>query len=474
MTRTTRNTTARKSVAPKSRLHVEQLESRLTPYALSGNSWLQPQLISLSFMPDGTNLGGATSNLFATMDAKWATAVWQKELLRAAQVFAQQTNLNFTVVADDGSPAGSGEYQQGAANFGDIRMGAYNAGTEGPLGSAVYSQPACNYSAGGDYTLNSAQPWKINQTGGYDLFTVAAHEVGHALGLAHSSVSSAVMYATYSGIKSTLRTDDISGIKALYSGGSARSHDSYDAAAANGTFATATDISNTIGGDLTALVSDLDITTVSDLDYYKVTVPAGTSGTMEVKIQSSGLSLLSPLVRVYNGSQVEVASASGLNQYGATLTVTLTGVTAGETYYVKMDGADNTAFGTGKYGLTLNFGTNPTPAVPLVNTQTANGSPLQCGGGVANSKDHDDDHDHDHGAVGAADPVADAGAAQVIRLLVAPETTVAVRVQENLGAERPVDAVDVVFAQEAHQETDVNISRVEVFGVDTLFTDLFA
>jgi hypothetical protein len=52
-------------------------------------------------------------------------------------------------------------------------------------------------------------------------------------------------------------------------------------------------------------------------------------------------------------------------------------------YYIKMDGADATVFGTGAYGLTLNFGSNPDPTVPLPNTTRPNGSPLSSGGGQA-------------------------------------------------------------------------------------------
>ena len=44
---------------------------------------------------------------------------------------------------------------------------------------------------------------------------------------------------------------------------------------------------------------------------------------------------------------------------GATLSVRVTGVSAAQLFYVKVGGADTTAFSTGKYALTLNFGTNP-------------------------------------------------------------------------------------------------------------------
>ena len=479
-----------RSTAPKAVLRLEALETRLAPYAVSGNSWLQPQLISLSFVPDGTNLGGVTSNLFATMNAKWPAAVWQKEILRAAQVWAQQTNINFTIVADDGSASGSGSYQQGSGNFGDIRIGAW--GSSGSwLGMAQMPQPACNYSLAGDWNLNASKSWVINSSGGYDLFTVSAHETGHGLGLLHSTVSSAVMYGSYTGIKNSLRTDDIAGIRAIYSGGSARAQDGYDAAGSNGTFGAASDVTSSIGGDLTALVTGLDITTVSDLDYLKVTVPQGTTGSMEVKIQSSGLSLLSPLVRVYDAAQVEIGSASGLNQYGATLTVNIGGVSAGQVYYIKMDGADNTAFGTGAYAMTLNFGGSATPSVPLPNTQTPNGNPIQCSGGMA-SEPHDPEHgfahDHDHGTEGRGhgfgpapgfDPaVQDASALALVQVLhQLPETRVAAPAPAGQQlAPRPAAATVAVFQNLNDGEPGDEVAtgtKAEPQVVDALFANLF-
>src|SRR5438128_8699269 len=83
-------------------LQLEALETRLVPYNVSGNAWPHPELITLSFMPDGTNLGGATSNLFATLNAKWSPSVWQYQFLKAAQAWAQQTNINFALVNDSG------------------------------------------------------------------------------------------------------------------------------------------------------------------------------------------------------------------------------------------------------------------------------------------------------------------------------------------------------------------------------------
>jgi hypothetical protein len=375
---------------------VESLESRITPYVASGNAWPHPKLITLSFVPDGTvmcqaNGGYLTSNLFSAFSqipGVTSASQWQNIILKAAQQWAQQTNLNFVLVGDDGEAAGSGAYQQGNAKFGDIRIGGYAFGSScNWLASTFYPPSVNNYSVAGDVAFNTGYCFNIGST--YDLFTVAMHEVGHALGLGCSNSSSAVMYGTYNGAFTALGTDDIAGIRSVYSGGSARSYDAYNSNGhTNGTFSAAANITSTINAcSLTSVVTGLDITAIGQAEYFKFTAPANSASTMTVIVQSTGLSLLTPKVTVYNASGLSIGSASfslpgGALEDGATLAAKNLSVTPGATYYVMVRGADTTAFSTGSYALTLNLGTAASPTVPLPNTQTANGNPLSCGGGT--------------------------------------------------------------------------------------------
>ncbi len=366
-------------------LRVEHLETRVVPYSVTGNAWPSPQLITLSFVPDGTLMttnssGNVYSNLFATFNAKWSPGTWQAEILKAAQLWAQQANVNFAVVSDNGTAAGGGKYQQGDPGMGDIRIGGYNFGSTSYLAGAYQPPPANNYSIAGDIDFNTKQNFNIGST--YDIQSVVMHELGHALGLSHSSTYGAVMYPSYSAVKRALTSDDIAGIQAIYG---ARKPDVYNSNGnANNSFQTAVDISSQIDPNaLTAVVNNLDLTTTSSAEYFTVVAPANTNGTLTVNVQSAGLSLLRPAVTVYAADQATVlGSAVGTGYTGSTLSVPVTGVNPGDQFYIAVTGADTTAFSTGDFALSLSLGTATPPIASPPNTQLLNGSTLSGGGGV--------------------------------------------------------------------------------------------
>ena len=135
----------------------------------------------------------------------------------------------------------------------------------------------------------------------------------------------------------------------------------FDLNGGNGTFLTADKIAIN-ATTKTALVTGLDITTTADADFYKLTVPAGSSNLLRVRVRSAGLSLLSPKVYLYDSLFVLRGFDNGAGEYGTTLAINFSGIDPGETYYVKVVGANSSVFGTGAYALTLNTGSAPNPA----------------------------------------------------------------------------------------------------------------
>uniref|UniRef100_A0A8C3BDN3 Peptidase metallopeptidase domain-containing protein n=1 Tax=Cairina moschata TaxID=8855 RepID=A0A8C3BDN3_CAIMO len=90
---------------------------------------------------------------------------------------------------------------------------------DGPGGTLAHAYPPSN-GIGGDAHFDEDENWtKFTTYNGYNLFLVAAHELGHSLGLGHSNVFGALMYPIYMA-KDTrnfrLPQDDIDGIQALY------------------------------------------------------------------------------------------------------------------------------------------------------------------------------------------------------------------------------------------------------------------
>jgi hypothetical protein len=97
-------------------------------------------------------------------------------------------------------------------------------GVNGVLAHAFFPPPNGSGTIAGDIHFDDDETWTMNERPipsgqPIDLVTVAAHEIGHALGLGHSNVNCAIMNPFYFGSHRYLAQDDIDGIRAIYGQG---------------------------------------------------------------------------------------------------------------------------------------------------------------------------------------------------------------------------------------------------------------
>ncbi|XP_078077871.1 collagenase 3-like [Mustelus asterias] len=127
---------------------------------------------------------------------------------RALKVWSDVTPLKFTRIFEGEADI---MISFGAREHGD------NYPFDGPNGLLAHAFPPAA-GIGGDTHFDEDETWTMGSNG-YNLFLVAAHEFGHALGLAHSSDPGALMFPTYTFTRMNefrLSQDDVNGIQALY------------------------------------------------------------------------------------------------------------------------------------------------------------------------------------------------------------------------------------------------------------------
>ena len=140
----------------------------------------------------------------------------QREIMREAfDAWAAVTPLRFIEVDANDDPLFPISFERldhgDGSSFDD--GGSINGNT---LAHAFYPPP-CGGQFSGALHFDEFEQWTdAASPGAIRLLNVAIHEIGHLLGLGHSNVEDAIMFAFYDDNVDSLRQDDINGIQELY------------------------------------------------------------------------------------------------------------------------------------------------------------------------------------------------------------------------------------------------------------------
>lgn len=171
-----------------------------------------PAVVTYSYMAAGTSCAGEFAGcVIAAIPAGFVAAIDA-----AFAAWSAVAGLTFVLVAD----SGAGCAFDAAGCVGDIRVGMH--AFDGPLGILAHAffPPVNGVTAAGDMHFDGGECWETVSDGTgdgcFNIGIVAAHEIGHSIGLDHTAVPCSLMNPFYSEVCGALAADDIAGGVFIY------------------------------------------------------------------------------------------------------------------------------------------------------------------------------------------------------------------------------------------------------------------
>ena len=176
--------------------------------------------VTYSFMGAGLGtLGGVPSVDLST----FMPAGYEQEIAAAFDAWAAVADISFAEVTDPDV-----DWRSASAVKSDIRIAGVDIDGPRRVLARSFFPPRNGGGAAGDVLFDSSENWKIGFEGaGFDIFQIAAHEIGHSIGLGHECGDTgrdrpcevALMNPFYTESFRGLQPDDIAGAQAIYGAG---------------------------------------------------------------------------------------------------------------------------------------------------------------------------------------------------------------------------------------------------------------